>query len=292
MKKLLSLAIVLLFCYGLNDQVFEGTYKDYFTNKWETDQDAMVENFKKNVDNNHDIPVAQKGMAKMMAKTLVKNFLAQFEVSKYTILYPDGKYTCYMWVDGPNNRAVAFCPELGRVVVNICNEGKSYIIFPKLGVGCLMEGQPNTNIIDKFTPTHIVDVKKDAKTVNGVNCIPAFELVKYDNIGGEMVDTVTYKNELYVIIPANGYVHADYQLLQIQHDISNEFVATTENLRFMKETKVDASNFTIPENGIKFMDLKKLVKEVKKIVDNNEVDQKMAIPFEGDVPANVWSIFK
>lgn len=292
MKKLLSLAIALLFCLGLSAQVFEGTYKDFFNNKWESNQDQIVENFKKNVDNNHDIPAASKAMAKMMAKTLVKNYLAQFEVSKYTTMYPDGKYTCYMWVDGPNNRVAAFCPELGRVVVRFPSEGKDYVIFPKLGIGCEMPYAANNSIKDLFTTNHIQDPKKDAKQINGVNCIPAFALFSYENVGGEMKDTITYNGVLCVKMEADGYVHADYQMLPIQRNVANEFVTTSENIRNFTATKVDPKNFDIPKDGIKFVDSKKLIKEVKGIVDDGEVGEKMAISYEGEVPAVVWDIVK
>lgn len=291
MKKLLSLAIVLLFCYGLNAQVFEGTYKGKYSFKYETDQDKMVEQFKANVDKNPEIPAASKAMAKMMAKTLVKNYVTRQETEQHITSFPDGKFTLYLWIDGKNNRLVSFCPELGRVMVRFPGEGKDYIMYPKLGIGCKVEYAANESIKEMFTVNHFVDPTKDAKKINGITCIPAYNLFKYEDVGGEMVDTVTYKGVLWVKFPVDGYAHADYQLFCIQRNLSNEFLTSTENILKMTEVQIDGKNFVIPEN-INIMDTKKFVKQVKKIVDGGEVNEKMAISYDGDVPAVVWDIVK
>lgn len=292
MKKLLIFAVVLFFCLGLSAQVFEGTYKGKYSFKYETDQDKMVEMFKANVDKNPEIPAASKAMAKMMAKAVVKNYVARQETEQHITSFPDGKFTQYLWIDGKNNRWVSFCPELGRVIVRFPGEGKDYIMYPKLGIGCKVEYAANESIKDMFTTNHVMNPNKDAKKINGINCIPAFQLYKYADVGGDMVDTVTFKGELCVIFPVEGYAHADYQSFCIQRNLSNEFLTSTENILKMTETKIDEKNFMIPEDNIDIIDTKKFVKQVKKIVDNGEVGEKMAIPYEGEVPAVVWDIVK
>lgn len=292
MKKISLFFISMCLCLGINAQVFEGTYKDCFSVKWAVNEDEIVAKYKASVDDNPEIPAASKAMAKMMAKPLVKNMMGKMEIERYISQYPDGKYNCYMWVDATNNRSVAFCPELGRIIVRNPSEGKDRIIFPKLGIGCEYEYPASeTAIKDVFTTTHIQDPKENSKVINGVNCVPGISVFSYEQVGGELVDTITYKGVLCVKIPANGYVHADYQMLPIQRTTENAFLSVTENIRNMKDAKIDTKNFVLPED-IDFKDYKKLAKEIKKIVNDGETNEKLAIPYDGEIPALVWDIIK
>ncbi len=290
MKKILLIALFFVFCSALQAQTFEGVIKRYDTYKYEQNQDLIIEMAKKNIDENKEIDAASKALAKSFVKTIVKNALEKMDVQKYISSFPDGKYTNYQWIIGAENKCVNFCPELGRIIIRFPGEGKDYVIFPKLGVGCAIEYTANTSIKDAYTQNHLVKTT-EIKKINGMDCIPAYQCFKYEDVGGEMVDTVTYNGMLCVTIPFDGYVHADYQFLAISQEVSNEYYFNKCEVLSMLNTKVDARNFSFSEDDYKIIDSKKLFKQIKKIVDNGEINQ-IAIPYSGDAPALIWDAVK
>lgn len=288
-KALLVLCAIIAFSFGSKAQSFEGTHYGTLSITWEQNTDLIIEKTKAAIDENKDLSPAQKKLAKGFAKNIVKNQLEALEIDKVVKQFPDGEFTFYSWIDGEKNSQVTFCPELGRIILNLPGEGKTHIVFPKLGIGCTLEYAAHNSIQENYAKIHVVDPSEETTEINGIPCVPAFQLFKYSEVGGEMVDTVTFNNELCVKVPADGYVHADYQKLGIKTHFVNEYGEQELEMQGLTVTDVDDANFILNTEGIEMMKPDKLAKQVKKLIKDGKISD-AAMPFDGNMPAVVWDI--
>ena len=94
MKKLILFAAALITAATLNAQseYFTGNIIEKDVWHYETNLDIIVENIKKNADENPKIDAGTKAMVKMMAKTIAKNQLKIQEQQQYLTAFPEGEY--------------------------------------------------------------------------------------------------------------------------------------------------------------------------------------------------------
>lgn len=285
MKKFLCICLAIGFglCVFAQQNQFEGNEFSKHSLKYEENFDIVLENAKKAIDANDQIAAADKALYKMFLKPMVKATLERMDLEKYLTDLPDGNYTVYGKIKG--NSCIAFCPELGRVIVRFPSEGYDYIIFPKLQLGCKIEYTPTKQIEEIYSPIHVMDTKGKVVQINGIPCIPNYTLIEYEKVGGELVDTLTYNGVLYVMLPVPGYVHAEYQKMGIQTTTSNEYVTRSDEILKLEPQTVNNANFTIPEK-YEIVDNKKFVKKVKKIIKDDPAA--LSIPFNGTLPDIIW----
>ncbi len=292
MKKLMMLVMVFTMATTMFAQQFVGQITQKVNYKYEDQMDVMVERVKKSIDENPTIDAASKGMAKMMAKPIVKSALKRVETEKYLTSFPDGDYTYYSWIDAANNRYAYFCPELGRLLFVDCAQGLQYIAFPKLGMAAKYTFEPQTLYQNMYTKNILRNPAEDVTEINGIQCLPAVTLFKYADVGGEMVDTITYNGELYVMMPAPGFVHNEYQSVVIQQDAAVETHTSHTEVVEMVDVAIDASNYVFPESEYKMVDGAKLAKEIKKRIKKGTMSE-LAIPYSGNcIGKTIWEVSK
>ncbi len=292
MKKLFLLVMAVAMAGSMFAQHFVGQTKTQVSFKYEDQFDVMVETYKKGVNESPVGDPVAKGMALMMAKPIIKGMLKRLETEKYLTSFPDGDYTNIAWIDAANNRYAYFCPELGRLLFVDCAKGVQYIAFPKIGVAAKYTFAPQQAYQVLYTKAAVRNSSENVTEINGIPCLPAITLLKYADVGGEMVDTVTYNGELCVMMPAAGFVHNEYQSFVIQQDEAKETHTSHTEVVALNEVAVDDSNFVFPESDYKMLDGAKLAKEIKKRIKKGTVGE-LTIPFDGDhVGKTIWDVAK
>ncbi len=292
MKKLLLVVMACTMAMSMFAQQFVGQTKTQVSYKYEDQMDVMIETYKKGIDESPGGDPVAKGMAKMMAKPIIKGILKRLETEKYLTSFPDGDYTNLAWIDAANNRYAYFCPELGRLLFVDCAQGVQYIAFPKIGVAAKYTFAPQQTYQAVYTKTIIRNAPDEVTEINGIPCLPGVTLLKYADVGGEMVDTITYNGELCVMMPASCFVHNEYQSFVIQQDEAKETHTSHTEVVALNELGVDASNFVFPESDYKMVEGAKLAKEIKKRIKKGTVGE-LTIPFDGEhVGKTIWEVAK
>lgn len=276
--------------FGQND--FSGNTKIKLSMKLEFDQAKVVSMIIKNTDEkvkNKQMDAKTAAMVKAFAKPAAKLALKNVESQMYTTLYPDGDYTAYFYVDSKNNRTLVYCPELGRVVMIDKNTGTQVVCFPKYKIGWLLKDNEtikNSNPCAEFVATPRTPGMKIEK-VNGFDCTEGYTYFKYDEVGGEMTDTVTKDGVLMVKFPSGYMMHADYQNLMVEGQTTNEVMTLSKSLLEMTSGNVDAANFVVPEGYSWCKNAADLGKKLKKLMQK----ESPAIPLNGSLPLVIWTLF-
>lgn len=295
MKKIFTFLSVLFVAFSLNAQsLFEGYWieKDYY--KWEDNTDVVIEKYKANIDANKDLQPSQKAMAKSMAGAIVKNALKRYDMLKYVELYPNGDFTTIVFFQGDNNRKMAAIPELGRVLVQDGNTGELIIAFPKLKIAYRDNkiNWQNNGIKEICTKSDIKFNEDEIVMMDGYRCVANFAGVEADKYEGDIskAKTMVKDGKTYVLVPAPGFILADYNKIYKQVEISNEFVTQEIKMTKFQHKKISDANFTPDLSGYKiFKDSSKMFKAVKKAADNGT----LAFPMdENNIPDNIWDLFK
>lgn len=292
MKKLILFAAALITAATLNAQseYFTGNIIEKDVWHYETNLDIIVENIKKNADENPNIDAGTKAMVKMMAKTIAKNQLKIQEQQQYLTAFPEGEYLTIMKVDPVNNRSIAFTPALGRIFIKDGNIGRFVIAYPALKIALdITEPQNYQNEAikesAKYTPAKD---ESEVQIIDGLRCTPNYNWLPYDSVGGELVDTVTMDGVLMVKIPAPGMRLADYNMLKTQ-GMSNEYYSYQVDIMLMKEAFVNPANFVLPGDYKTFQKADQIIKQVMAAVKKD----KLAIPYDVyQLPDVIWDVVK
>lgn len=291
MKKLCLLLTGALLSMGMFAQdPFVGYANQTMNMHYEDNQDVLVERVKTSLENNPQLDPAQKGMAMMLAKPIVKNTLKQLEVQQYLTSLPEGEWFLYQRWDGVNNRIANFVPKLGRIMVWDGNSGTLIIAYPNLKMALkVTEEAYKTNqfaMSAAYTP-RIEGV--EIEEINGFEAVPNYGLMPYDEnseVGeGEVIEQ---NGQKWIKVPAPGYKLADYGIL-VQQTVSTEFYSQETNLKAFGKEPVAEVNFELPAGYKVVNKADALVKNLKKAIKAGT----LPIAYEAEkLPANIWDVAK
>lgn len=287
MKRVLfSILIALL---GLNvfaQEYFVGDMVSKTETQNQTDIDAIVVLAKQKIDENSSLDPMAAAMAKSMVKNIVINQVKQQELLQYVLTLPNGTYTQVIKFDGKNNRTVSFCPELGRIIVRDYNKGLVFVAFPKLKLAC-----QEVEYMHRSKEMQLMALKGQLpgltpEMVNGELCVPYYSYQEYEKVGGEKTDTITINNILYKKGESYGWAYASYPFMPYDVTITTEYgYSKLQNLE-LTEKEIDDANFVLPQDYKVSDSLAKFAKKVSAALKKQDA----SIPFDGNIPDNLWSL--
>jgi len=256
---------------------------------FEDNLDVLVDRVKTSLENNPNLDAAQKGMAKMLAKPIVKNTLKQLETQKYITSLPEGEWTQIQKWDGVNNRIANFVPELGRIAISDGETGTFIVAFPNLKMALkVVDPASKTEQWRMSCSLQPATENDEIEEINGFQCIANYGLAPYDeNSEEEDVEIIEVIGKKWTKVPAPGYRLAEYGVI-VQYSSSTEFFSQETNLvNYRVEPKITDVNFEIPAD-YKIVDkVDDLVKPLKKAIKANT----LAIPFDAEfLPENIWDV--
>lgn len=290
MKKLfLGVAFALISFTLMAQQPFVGTTILKTNMHYEENFDVMVENFKATVDKDTVMDAKTKGLAKSMAKAIVKNTLKQIELQKYITSLPEGEYTTLNYWDGPKNRIAAFTPEIGRIMIWDGNEGTLIVAYPNLKTA-LKVTDPGfkTNQFRVSANYRDADPNAQVTEINGFRAVPNFGVVPKATLPNDKSEVIVIDEIEYVKVPAPGLILENYNIL-VQQNVTTDYYTQEQNLiAFNKATVADA-NYQLPADYKVVSTADALVKSLQKAIKAN----KLAFPYDvTQTPEVIWSIFK
>ena len=290
MKKLFFGAALALFSVAIMaQQTFTGTTILNMTMHYEESFDVMVENFKATVDKDTTMDAKTKGMAKSMAKAIVKNNLKQLELQKYIIALPEGEYTTLNYWDGINNRIAGFTPEIGRVMIWDGNEGTLIVAYPNLKTALkVTDPAYKTNQFRISTNYREADPNAEVTEINGFRAVPNFGVVPKATVPNDQSEVIVIDDIEYVKVPAPGYILENYSIL-VQQTVITDYYTQEQNLVSFTIAPVAEGNYQLPADYKVVNTADALVKSLQKAIKAN----KLAVPYDvTQKPEVIWSIFK
>ena len=286
MKKVIIAIASLVLCFNVTAQeYFTGDKCTKMDVKLEVDVQNVIKTAQQNVDKLTKDPLVA-AMAKSMIKTKVTKMFKQQELLRYTTTFPNGEFTSIAKLDTKNNRQIVFCPELGRFSIADGNKGLLFVVFPKLQLAYMEEKAEycNQEALRLYTKMKLADVEPEM--IDGELCVPYYDYKPYDQVGGIMMDTITINGILYVKGESFGWAYADYPFLPYQIDLINEYGEQIITSLTMVEKEIDEANFEIPTGYKVGNDLAKFAKQVSAALKKQDA----SIPFDGNIPDNLWSL--
>ena len=291
MKKLFLLMAGALLSMGLFAQdPFVGFTKQTMAMHYEDNMDVLVDRVKTSIENNPNIDAASKGMAKMLAKPIVKNQLKQLEMMKYISSLPEGEWTIWQRWDGVNNRIVNFVPQLGRIVSWDGNSGTITVAYPNLKIGIKMVDEAYKTEQFKYSCVYTpLPEGVEIEEINGFEAVPNYGLAPYDeNSDVEESEIIEVYGQKYIKIPAPGYKLVEYGMM-VQHTMNTEFYSQETNMLSWGLEPILDSDFEIPADFKLMKTTDEMIKQLKKPIKAGT----LAIPFDKErLPESIWDVAK
>lgn len=270
-------------------QIFVGQTNVRVNMHYEDNLDVLVDRVKTTLENNPSLDAAQKGMAKMLAKPIVKNTLKQQETQKYITSLPEGEWTQIQKWDGVKNRIVNFVPELGRIAITDGETGLFIVAYPKLKLALkVVDPSWKTEQWRMSCSLPPATENDEIEEINGFQSIANYALAPYDETNDDPdVEIIEVIGKKWTKVPASGYRLAEYGVT-VQLATSNEFFTQETNLvAYRLETEISDVNFEIPADYKIVSTADELVKPLKKAIKANA----LAIPLDSQfLPENIWDI--
>jgi len=291
MKKLFLLMAGALMSIGMFAQdPFVGFTKQTMAMHYENNLDVLVDRVKTSIENNPNIDAASKGMAKMMAKPIVKNQLKQLEMMKYITSLPEGEWTVWQRWDGVNNRIVNFVPELGRIVSWDGNSGTVIVAYPNLKIASKETNEAYKTEQFKYSCNYTpLPEGVEIEEINGFEAVPNYGLAPYDeNSEVEESEIIEVYGQKYIKIPAPGYKLVEYGMM-VQHTMNTEFYSQETNMLSWGKEPIPDSDFVIPADYKLVNTTDELIKALKKPIKAGT----LAIPYDKErLPESIWDVAK
>lgn len=235
-----------------------------------------------------------KALVRKIAVSTYKKTFKRMQEERYITSYPDGDYTVFGKYDVSNDRVVFFAPHVGRIIIQDYRNRTQIIAFPQLKIYLETD-------IDKNTPSGVANFVRKVPVPEGVEFtdLNGFRVMENfaaapvtaeslpENIvvyNGQKVERFPIAGQMLMVTPDDKYF---YPAIYVETSESTGVQDLTKHTTQWEEGNIDPQNFVLPEGYTKAKDIKKLNKQVQKVLEDNQ----LGIEIPQTHPDNFWSCF-